>query len=146
MRRNCGQHHAIEATRKGIMTFGNFKLFASGVILDFVSGKTVAYCNDKGSVDHKCVANFLRKTFVGISGESKNASGSAKGDASKETIKKRAENTSEFKKRSSTKSSAGNDNVRSRVSSTPSSAKDEQFEREMKMNEDAWDNARGMGL
>jgi len=141
-----GQQHAIEATRKGIMTFGNFKLFASGVILDFVSGKTVAYCNDKGSVDHKCVASFLRKTFAGISGESKNASGSAKGDASKETIKKRTENTSEFKKRSSTKSSAGNDDVRSRVSNTPSSAKDEQFEREMKMNEDAWDNARGMGL
>ena len=70
------------------MTFGNFKLFASGAILDSVSGKLVAYCNDKGSVDHKCVANFLRKTFAGISGESKNGSVSGKGDPSKEKIKK----------------------------------------------------------
>ena len=97
-----GQHHAIEATRKGIMTFGNFKLFASGVILDFVSGKTVAYCNDKGSVDHKCVTSFLRKTFAGISGGSKSASGTAKGDVSKEKIKKKRENTSESKQPRST--------------------------------------------
>src|SRR5208283_2524238 len=97
-----GQHHAIEATRNGSMTFGNFKLFASGVILDFVSGKTVAYCNDRGRVDHKCVANFLRKTFAGISEGSKSASGSAKGDASKEKIKKKAENSSESKQPRST--------------------------------------------
>ena len=97
-----GQHHAIEATRNGSMTFGNFKLFASGVILDFVSGKTVAYCNDRGRVDHKCVANFLRKTFVGISGKNITGSVSGKGDASKEKIKKKAENSSESKQPRST--------------------------------------------
>jgi len=65
------QHHAVKATTDGISTFDNFKLLANGVIRDSASGKVLAKCNDKGGVDHKCVANFLRKTVAGSTVENK---------------------------------------------------------------------------
>jgi hypothetical protein len=65
------QHHAGKASTDGVSTFGNFKLLANGVIRDSGSGKVSAKCNDKGGVDHKCVANFLRKTVAGSTGENK---------------------------------------------------------------------------
>ena len=48
-----------------------------------------------------CGEAFLRKTVVDISGENTTGSVSAKGEASKEKIKKTAENSSESKKRRS---------------------------------------------
>ena len=72
------QHHAVKATTDGIATFGNFKLLANGVILDSESGKVLVNCNDKGGVDRKCVANFLRKTVAGATGENKKGSVSEK--------------------------------------------------------------------
>jgi hypothetical protein len=95
------QHYVAQATADGIATFGNFKLLPDGVILDSKSTKLLAYCNAKGSVDEKCVANFLRKTVVDISGKNSTGSVSGKGEASKEKIKKTAENSSESKKRRS---------------------------------------------
>ena len=95
------QHHTAKATTDGITTFANFNLLSNGIILDSESGKVLVNCNAKGSVDQKCVANFLRKTFAGISAESKNGFVSEKPDASKEKIKKTAENFSESKKRRS---------------------------------------------
>lgn len=95
------QHHVAKATTDGIATFGNFKLLPDGVILDSASTKLLAHCNAKGSVDQKCVANFLRKTGADIRGKNSTGSVSGKGEASKEKIKKTAENFSESKKRRS---------------------------------------------
>ena len=61
-----GQRHAMEATRKGIVPFGNFRLLASGVILDYASKKAVAVCRDQSGIDQKCVAKFLRKAFADV--------------------------------------------------------------------------------
>jgi hypothetical protein len=78
-------HHAAEAAAKGFMTFGNFKLFADGIILDSGSSKLLASCMTKARVDEKCVANFLRKTVAGTTEENKKGSVSEK--AAKPTTK-----------------------------------------------------------
>ena len=72
------QYHAGKATTDGVAIFGNFKLLANGVIRDSGSGKVLANCNDKIGVDHKCVANFMRKKFAGSTGEKKKGSVSEK--------------------------------------------------------------------
>jgi len=79
------QHHAGKAAIDGVATFGNFKLLANGVIRDSGSGKVLATCNDRLGVDRKCVANFLRKTVAGSTGENKKGSVSEK--AGKPTAK-----------------------------------------------------------
>jgi hypothetical protein len=91
------QHYVAQAAADGIVTFGKFKLLRDGAILDSGSTKLLAYCNGKGSIDQKCVANFLRKTAVDMKG--KNATGfvSGKDEASREKIKKKPENSLESK-------------------------------------------------
>jgi uncharacterized protein YraI len=95
------QHYVAQATADGTATFGKFKLLPDGVILDSKSTKLLAYCNAKGSIDQKCVVNFLRKRVGDISWKNSTGSVSGKGQASKEKIKKTTENSSESKKRRS---------------------------------------------
>jgi uncharacterized protein YraI len=95
------QHYVAQAAADGTATFGNFKLLPDGVILDSKSTKLLAYCNSKGSIDQKCVANFLRKRVGDISWKNSAGSVSGKGQVSKEKIKKTTGNSSESKKRRS---------------------------------------------
>ncbi len=78
----------MEATRNGIVAFGNFRLLASGIILDQVSKKAVAVCRDQSGIDHKCVAKFLRKAFADVKENEGKNSVSAKKDISTEQVKK----------------------------------------------------------
>jgi Bacterial SH3 domain len=79
------QHHVTKATVDGLMIFGNFKLLANGVILDSAAGKLLVNCNKKGSVDNKCIADFLRKTVAGS--DNKNKEGAVSKKATKQTAK-----------------------------------------------------------
>jgi Bacterial SH3 domain len=79
------QHHVTKASLDGMFVFGNFKLLANGVVLDAEAGKLLVNCNKKGSVDNKCIADFLRKTVAGIDNKTKEASVSTK--AVKQTAK-----------------------------------------------------------
>jgi uncharacterized protein YraI len=79
------QHHLTKASLDGIFVFGHFKLLANGVVLDAQAGKLLVNCNKKGSVDNKCIADFLRKAVAGIDNKTKEASVSKK--AVKQTAK-----------------------------------------------------------
>jgi len=83
-----GQRHATEATHKGMVAFGNFRLLASGIILDQVSRKAVAVCRDQSGIDQKCVTKFLRKAFADVKENEGKNSDSAKKDISAEQVKK----------------------------------------------------------
>jgi hypothetical protein len=124
------QHHAAKATTDGIATFGNFKLLANGVILDSESGKVLVNCNDKGGVDHKCVANFLRKTVAGSTGENKKGSVSEK--AVKPTSKSSKPTTARVTPSKPKKDAS------ERPFSSPFFDKDKS---EQQMIEDAWEDA-----
>lgn len=125
------QRHVLKATTDGIATFGNFKLLANGVILDSESVKVLANCNDKGSVDHKCVANFLRKTVASVNSENK------KGAVSQKESKPAAK----FNK----PATAGSNERKLKTERTErpfSSPFFDQDKSEQQMVEDAWDDAK----
>lgn len=145
-----GQHHVAKAILDGSMTFGKFKLAANGAISNVATGKEVVDCSETGGVDHKCVANFLRK-IVGVVAELENRPVSEKAEVPKEQLKKAPGQKTEAKKSRSTKSSSrakmDTDITRTESSTfATENQKEEQQEREQQMKDDAWESARQLGF
>jgi hypothetical protein len=143
-----GQHHVAKAILDGSITFGKFKLSSTGAISS-LQGDQVANCAEMGGINHKCVANFLSQMIAGVSGGKETPSVSGKSQAAKEQMKNTAGQKTESKKQQSAKKSSG---AKRDAGANPNSPvvskneKDEQHEREMKMNEEAWENARKSGF
>jgi hypothetical protein len=145
-----GQHHAAKATLDGSIAFGKFKLSAAGAISNS-EGEEVANCSEMGGIDHKCVANFLRKMFAGVSEGKEDLSGPEKATSSKEQIRKTESKKTESKKRRTAKASSGSKkgSAADQSVSSLSGGDDkpaEQHETETKMNEAAWDDANRRGF
>jgi len=143
-----GQHHVAKAILDGSIAFGKFKLSAAGSISN-LAGTEVANCGEMGGIDHKCVGIFLRQMIAGVSGGKEAPSVSGKSQAAKEQMKNTAGQKTESKKQQSAKKSPGAKRDAGENLNSPFDSKnenDEQHEREMNMNEEAWENARKLGF
>jgi hypothetical protein len=143
-----GQHHVAKAILDGSITFGKFKLSSTGAISS-LQGDQVANCAEMGGIDHKCVANFLRQMIAGVSGGKETPSVSGKSQAAKEQMKDTAGQKTESKKQQSAKKSSGAKRDAGANRNLPFDSKnenEEQHEREMQMNEEAWENAGKLRL
>ena len=87
--------------------------------------------------------------ITGVSGGKETPSVSGKSQAAKEQMKSSAGQKTESKKQQSVKKSSGAKRDAGANRNAPfvsKNEKDEQHEREMKMNEEAWENARKSGF